>query len=188
MPEGLVMRQFFTARRLGCMTMALASLAGAGCADVEAGAPLADASPLVPASGERSVPFEELDVRASRRPPDELRQVITSVEEYLALVGNAPPPGIELRQHWVVYYGAGVRPTGGYDARIADIQRSENGRILTITTQLVEPGSGCIVTQALTHPYVLVRVPRQEDVRRIFFDHEDEKRACAETSDELDSP
>ena len=182
------MGQFFTARWLGCMAMALASLGGAGCADVTAEEPLADASPLVPASDERSVPFEEFDARASRRPPGELRQVITSAEEYLAIVGSAPPPEVDFRQHWVVYYGAGVRPTGGYDARIAGIERSGSGRILTITTQLVAPGQGCIVTQALTHPYVLARVPRQEGVRRISFEHEDEARTCTEMTDDLEGP
>ncbi|UQA61204.1 protease complex subunit PrcB family protein [Polyangium aurulentum] len=182
------MGQFFTARWLGCMAMALASLGGAGCVDVAAEEPITDASPLVPASDERSIPFQELDVRASRRTPDERKQVITSVEDYRSLVGGAPPPEVDFRRHWVVYYGAGVRPTGGYHARIAGIERSGSGRILTITTQLVEPGPGCIVTQALTYPYVLARVPRQEGVRRILFEREDEVLTCGRMTDDLESP
>jgi hypothetical protein len=184
------MAQFFTARWLGCLAMALVPLCAAvsGCVDDASEEPLADASPLSPASEGRSVPFVELEARASGRPPGELRRVLTSREQYRALLGAEPPPEIDFRQHWVVYYAAGVRPTGGYDASIAGIRLSRSGRILTITTELVEPGPGCIVTQALTHPYVLVRFPRQEGVRRFAFEHEDVERACTEMSDEPDGP
>jgi hypothetical protein len=130
----------------------------------------------------------ELEARASGRPEGEIRHVITSREQYRTLLGSEPPPEIDFRQHWVAFYAAGMRPTGGYDASIADVRLSRNGRLLTITTQLVEPGPGCIVTQALTHPYVLVRFPLQQGVRRVAFEHEDEERACTEMSDEPGGP
>lgn len=184
------MAQFFTARWLGCLAMVLAPLAVpiSGCVEAAPEEPLADASPLSPAAAERSVPFVELEARAYARPPGELRRVITSREQYRALLGSEPPPEIDFRQHWAVYYAAGVRPTGGYDARIADIRIATNGRTLLITTQLVEPGPGCIVTQALTHPHVLARFPIPEGVRRVVFEHEDEERACNAMSGEPENP
>ncbi len=183
------MAQFYTARWLGCLAMALAPLAAiSGCAEDELEEPLADAAPLSPASEERSVPFVKIEARVSARQPGELSRLITSREQYRALLGSEPPADIDFGQHWVVYYAAGVRPTGGYEARIADIRIARNGRTLLITTQLVEPGPGCIVTQALTHPHVLVRFPIPAGVRRVAFEHENEERACNAMSDEPANP
>jgi hypothetical protein len=178
------MSRMFTARWIAGLSLALSvvgagGMAYAGPGGIRTAAPLADGAPQQSAREEKSLPFAELAAPAPKQAMGrEVRRLITSQEEYLEVVGSPPPADLDFRRYSVVYYSADVRPTGGFEARIAEIRRAQDGRTLTITTQLVSPGAGCMVTQALTYPYTIVRFPRQQDSQITTFQHEDEVRDC----------
>jgi len=168
------MRTFFKRSGLGVGVVAVifcAALSAACAGEAPADLP-------VPHPNEREVPFVELEVRASGRGFGEVRRLITSEAEYRAVLGGPPPENVDFRRDWVVFYAAGVMPTGGYSAHISRINVSED-RGLTIETRLVVPGPRCFVTQALTNPYIIARIPRFTNIRRVNFSHNDEVNDCA---------
>lgn len=91
------------------------------------------------------------------------KRIVTSSSEYVALFGHAPPPDLDFAREWVAFYGAGARPTGGYEASIVALTRRCDGG-LRMVTRLVSPGSSCFVTQAMTSPHALARFPRPDGV------------------------
>jgi hypothetical protein len=105
------------------------------------------------------------------------RIVITDARRYAALFGHAPPATVDFRNgDAVAFYGAGLKPTGGYEASIASIVR--DGKQLQITTQLVSPGTGCVVTQAVSKPFALVKFRRPVRIKWLRFTHRDAVRDC----------
>jgi hypothetical protein len=90
----------------------------------------------------------------------ETRRVITSAAGFRSILGVAAPASINFSQRWVVFYSAGVKHSGGYQASILSVRPSDSGATLKVTTRLRAPGAGCAVTLGLTRPYALVSVPR----------------------------
>lgn len=104
-------------------------------------------------------------------------RLIRSARQYQRLFGHAPPAEVDFAAgEVVIFYSAGVKDTGGYDASILTVEL--RNRRLLVTTELVSPGEDCIVTQALSKPYVLATVSVPRGVRRARFDHEDVIRDC----------
>ena len=66
-------------------------------------------------------------------------------------------PEIDFSKEYVVGVFAGRKPSGGHAIAVTDIQDLGDER--TITVALTVPGSGCVVTDMLTTPYQLIRVP-----------------------------
>jgi hypothetical protein len=110
------------------------------------------------------------------------RAVLDSGEEWSAMwaqVGAvlAPlpdAPAVDLESTQVVVIGLGVRPSGGYAVELAGVQRAEAS--LTIAVREVTPGAGCVTTQALTQPVLVLAVPRSGDVFQ--FTEEKSARDC----------
>lgn len=74
---------------------------------------------------------------------------------------NAPPmPRIDFTRHEVLAVFDGERPTGGYAVLVSKVIDEPDARTVVITR--LEPGEGCVTTQALTTPFQLVRVPRSD--------------------------
>jgi hypothetical protein len=159
----------------------LGAVALLGCAaDV---GPAADVSEQEAAlrGGGRTLAFEVFEDpegvgTAGERPTSRL---IRSARGYRRLFGHAPPAGIDFAAgQAVIFYSAGIKNTGGYEASILEV--SLRNRRLVVTTQLVSPGEGCIVTQALSKPHVLATVTLPRRVRNARFAHEDVVRDCTE--------
>jgi hypothetical protein len=72
---------------------------------------------------------------------------------------NVPPaPSIDFRRDTVVGFFLGQRPTGGYSVAVRDVTL-EGGEVY-VDVRITEPRPGDITTQALTSPWVLVRITR----------------------------
>jgi hypothetical protein len=113
---------------------------------------------------------------AGERPTSRL---IRSARQYERLLGHAPPAEVDFAAgDVVIFYSAGIQSTGGYEASILEV--ALRNRQLQVTTQLVSPGEDCIVTQALTTPYVLARVRPPRRVNGARFEHVDVIRDCSE--------
>jgi hypothetical protein len=123
-----------------------------------AGAPPAAAS---------TISFQEFSDDVGERGSNENRTLIRTARGYQSFFGHAPPASVDFSREWVIFYAAGTKPTGGYDPGVLALLRS--GGTLIAITQLVSPGAGCAVTQALTSPHVLVRFPAQPGSAATFF-------------------
>jgi hypothetical protein len=112
---------------------------------------------------------------------EETRMLIRSASAYERLFGHAPPDEVDFAGGEVVlFYSAGVQPTGGYEAAIDYVDR--RGRVLRVGTRLISPGEDCIVTQALTTPHVLATVQPERRIRRARWRHVEEVRDCTESA------
>lgn len=112
---------------------------------------------------------------------------IESAEEYESVFGHAAPAGVDFENEVVVFYSAGIKPTGGYVASILKVVQL--GRTLAVATQLESPGAGCATTDALTTPYALVTVSPTYAVRHTRFVHKDTVRDCEPpTCDDIECP
>lgn len=96
--------------------------------------------------------------------------VIRSAAAYRAAFGHAAPAGVDFRAgDVVIFFSDGVKPTGGYAASIVSVVQI--GRALSIATLLTSPGADCIVTDALTTPYALVKVTPRGRTYNTRFQH-----------------
>jgi hypothetical protein len=69
-------------------------------------------------------------------------------------------PGVDFAKEMVAAVFLGTRPTGGYAVEIRSTRR--DGKTLVIEYVEERPGPDAIVTQALTSPFQIVRIPRFE--------------------------
>ncbi len=104
--------------------------------------------------------FVPVEVDVGSQAAREARRLFTTPAQFETFFDQRAPAEVDWDAECVVYYSAGVQPTGGYESRILDVQSTEGGRSLMITTSLESPGPNCVVTEALTRPYVLVRFER----------------------------
>jgi len=131
----------------------------------------------LPRPSARVLPIVTIEARAYGRPVGEIQKLITTAAAYRGLLGTEPPENLDFSREWVAFYAAGTLPTGGYSAHISRVSAASGG-LLLIETRLVSPGPNCLVTQALTNPYVVVRFPKPEHATRAIFDHEVVVKDC----------
>ena len=85
-------------------------------------------------------------------------------------------PPVDFDEEVVVAIVLGQRPSGGYSVAIDEVLANDaGGRIQVQFTETV-PGDGCLVTAALTSPYVLATVEAQEE--DFTFGGAEETRSC----------
>lgn len=87
----------------------------------------------------------------------EVRKLFKTAAAYKTYFGHSAPASVNFSKHWVVFYSAGNKNSGGYEASVHKIKMNHTTGKLSITTRLVSPGPTCLVTEALTRPTVLAR-------------------------------
>lgn len=55
-----------------------------------------------------------------------------------------------------IFIGLGEKPTGGYDLAVEEIEREDD--VIKITILEYQPKTNDMVTQALTYPYIVIKV------------------------------
>jgi hypothetical protein len=82
-----------------------------------------------------------------------------------------PVPRVDFTRYSVVAVFAGEQPTGGYSVEILSVETSGSPtqEQLTITVQHRQPSAGDFVTEALTYPYHMIRMPKIDG--RVVFKH-----------------
>lgn len=79
--------------------------------------------------------------------------------EHVSELEPAPPvPSVDFSQAVVIAAFAGSRNTGGYGLSVAGVE--SKGDRLEVELVLTRPGTGCMVPQAITRPYVWGRLPK----------------------------
>ncbi|MES2995170.1 MAG: protease complex subunit PrcB family protein [Patescibacteria group bacterium] len=66
-------------------------------------------------------------------------------------------PSIDFSKEYVIGVFAGTKSSGGHVIEVTKV--TDAGDTRTVSISQMEPGAGCTVTDALTQPYQLIRVP-----------------------------
>ncbi|MDZ8069880.1 MAG: protease complex subunit PrcB family protein [Nostoc sp. DedQUE08] len=108
------------------------------------------------------------------------QMVIDNSERWIDLwqqhTSNAEPPPpvpqVDFTRYSVVAVFAGEQPTGGYSVEILSVETSgsQTQEQLAITVQHRQPSAGDFVTEALTYPYHIIRIPKIDANRVVFKD------------------
>ncbi|MDZ8096500.1 MAG: protease complex subunit PrcB family protein [Nostoc sp. DedQUE05] len=107
------------------------------------------------------------------------QMVIDNSEEWIDLwqqhTSNAEPPPpvpqVDFTRYSVVVVFTGEQPTGGYSVEIlsAETSVSQTQQQLAITVEHRQPEAGDFVTEALTYPYHIIRIPKIDG--KVVFKH-----------------
>jgi hypothetical protein len=96
-------------------------------------------------------------------------------EQIVGTLRPVPPvPAIDFPSKLVIVAAMGTRATGGYSIDVEDVSLMADDASISIKEE--SPGSGCIVTEALTAPVAVVVVPRFAG-QASFLEHASQ-RAC----------
>ena len=71
-------------------------------------------------------------------------------------VPQPAPPAIDFRRDSVVAFFWGTKPTGGYALKVLRVSLKDD--VLVVQLKLIQPKPGSLVTQAITSPYLLLRI------------------------------
>ncbi len=128
----------------------------------------------------------DLSLRSSVGRTEEGR-VIRSATSFKAAFGTNPPSWLDFDEEWLAVYSAGAKTTGGYRAEIRHVRLSDSGKSVKVTASLTAPGTGCLVTQALTKPFAVVKFPAQLGASTSRFTKLAESSVCGACGPSLKS-
>jgi hypothetical protein len=80
---------------------------------------------------------------------------------YIGGQAQQPPP-VDLSKEGVLLVAMGQKNTGGYSVDLANQEAVIDGGVLQVAVQWREPKKGMMVTQALTSPCLLLKIPNAE--------------------------
>ena len=78
----------------------------------------------------------------------------------------APPPAIDFNKQIVVAVFLGEKPTGGYDVEVIRVEQSDGELVIHYREKSPLPGG--IVIQALTQPFHIIQVARDDNLKPTF--------------------
>jgi len=109
------------------------------------------------------------------------RRVFKTAKSYQRYFGH-DAPNVDFAKERVIFFSAGVKSTGGYEASISEVQYNYANGDLVVRTLLEKPGPSCLVTQAFTKPFVLAKVqmPTTPKPRFTRFESRQETYSCSE--------
>jgi hypothetical protein len=85
------------------------------------------------------------------------------------------PPPVDFAREMLIVAALGERSTGGYGIVVDSVETRPEGLLVTVRT--IAPGKGCVLTQALTQPVDIARVPRHDG--QVAFEDRTEVRDCS---------
>lgn len=87
--------------------------------------------------------------------------IITSASQltdlWKMIDAGGQPPTIDFTREDVVAVFTGKEPTAGYDI---EVSRVEDSTVRNVVVTLIKPGGSCVLAQAVTNPYQLIRLPK----------------------------
>jgi hypothetical protein len=119
----------------------------------------------------RLLRFSVIQVKASTELAEPSAYVIRGNDEWKRFLAerlghSGGPPAVDFRSATVVAIFGGLKPTGGYSVRVdrvTDESRAGEASRATIHYRVVAPPPDALVTQALTYPFIIVRVAKKLD-------------------------
>jgi PrcB C-terminal len=107
-----------------------------------------------------NIAFEE--IKDAETLPVEIRKAIEALRKKKGYMY------FKTQEGYLVFIGSGEKPTGGYDIKVRSVEDIEG--ITKITVQEIAPKPEDIVTEALTYPFVIVRVKGVAENFQVFND------------------
>lgn len=104
----------------------------------------------------------ESRLRTVVKDPDRWHELWTRIHARRTPV--PPIPTIDFEDEMVVVAAMGRRGTGGYSISIDRVYREDESLVAVVIE--TAPGPGCMVTQALTAPITIVKLPRSDQPLR----------------------
>lgn len=147
----------------------------------KAAAQAADDAAAAARSGATTLPIEVVDASEYGGDDDEPGEfLIRSESELLAVWHRAhgrqspprPPPRVDFERHALIAVFMGTQSSGGYSIAVKRVTLSKDGTELTVDVEETTTDPALPVTDALTSPYQLVRIPAGKyrmKVRRTQF-------------------
>jgi hypothetical protein len=77
---------------------------------------------------------------------------------HATLEPEPPLPVVDFNREMVLVAAMGRRPSGGHAIRLEAAEQDDQA--VTVTVRTVVPGAGCVVSQVVTSPVDLARIPR----------------------------
>ena len=119
-------------------------------------------------SDNERIPFEVIHEGSYSAISDKRELIIYNEKEYQALMNDVYKnldqmpkiPVVDFKKNSLVAVFIGSRSSGGYLVKIDSIIEASIYLVVSITE--TTPGKNCIVTDALTAPYVIVKIPKIE--------------------------
>lgn len=108
---------------------------------------------------------------------DKTLQIIDSDEELnnaLYRYGVKAAQPVNFNTHNVALLDMGLHLSGGYSISVSSIEQGDG--FVRINANSRAPGRDCVTSQVLTSPFVLVTIPKKDDV---VFSESIEKMACS---------
>jgi len=123
---------------------------------------------------EEKVEFVTVDVGYSSGHTSPAYYVIQDTETWAGvwnqhvqfMLDPMPPPPIDFSTYTIVAVFMGEVSTGGYAIRVYDIV--DAGPSIIVKVEKTEPGSGSVVTQALTQPFHMVQIAKAD--KPVYFE------------------
>ena len=137
--------------------------------------PMDESTPTTTAANLSSIPIEVLYRDQQCNISQAKTQWIDSPHAYQTLFeilrktyigGKEQPPPVDFSVDKVLLVTMGQKNTGGYAVELANNEANVDSGVLTISVQWREPGRGMMVTQVLTSPCMLLKIP-EVDFERI---------------------
>ncbi|PRX34899.1 protease stability complex PrcB-like protein [Orenia metallireducens] len=84
--------------------------------------------------------------------------------------------GLSFKDQLGIYVSLGEQATGGYGIKIKQIRKQDDK--LAVVVKAVSPAATDIVTQVITHPYDIVKIPLSEvkGIKKVIFVSEEGKK------------
>ena len=99
---------------------------------------------------------------AKREVPAPSMTVVRDANTLRSLWNNGEPPVIDFKKQTVVFLYAGQKMTGGFSIKVKSVKKRGNDTV--IDASIEGPPAGGMVTQAITHPFAVLAIPKSTRV------------------------
>jgi len=107
----------------------------------------------------------------------QLENLLQATQRMMISASPQQAPKVDFTQYGVLMVSMGQQRTGGYSIRLTREDLPINSGSAEVEVQWQEPESGMILTQAITHPCIFIKVPRGEYQLVRVVDQEKKLRA-----------
>lgn len=94
--------------------------------------------------------------------PSTLRQVLAQGQRHVLGAGKPALPEVDFQRNMVLLVSMGQQPSAGYGYDVSRVSASVENHTAVVRVTPVTPPPGVLTAQMITHPCILIRVPRGE--------------------------
>jgi hypothetical protein len=105
---------------------------------------------------------------------EDFKNVLSGFEKLQMSDKKMPLPNIDFSKFGVIFVAMGQKPTGGYSLSFDASLSSQAGNKATIGIRFNRPDQGAVLTQAITSPYIMLKLSKECCSKVIIIDEEKE--------------